>query len=382
MFGGHFRFLVIDGIKFYPLADLCKRFDVQDLIECMQLKKDNKYKALKCDWMDANFLNRLEPSFPEMIENSTLLEEKILFDVAQKKGIDVIYNLAEDVDEQEECSQPEDMCTSLSSRSDLDDENMLVTSEIIPSSLIKGNEDVQDQSNSMEENLIGKIPFSDGRETERFFVDEEENERDSAECQVVEEPHTPTHHTPTSMGNSDLHPPNPVSNNILTPVSSEKRQIQRNLSQDFTAVEVKQKSKEDSSLPDLDGFSVFLNSLETNNNNQNASDAMVEPRLLQEVKATLSSIPLTADSEQIDQTLQRFFKSCQETCAGSHEIVTKAFVSVLKQNLILQNELNTLRSSISELKGDKEKLDAATQRCRDITKQMEDIEEVLLMEGK
>lgn len=65
--------------------------------------------------------------------------------------------------------------------------------------------------------------------------------------------------------------------------------------------------EEDSSLPDLDGFSVFLNSLETNNNNQNASDAMVEPRLLQEVKATLSSIPLTADSEQIDQTLQRFF---------------------------------------------------------------------------
>lgn len=242
LFGGHFRFLVIDGIKFYPLADLCKRFDVQDLIECMQLKKDNKYKALKCDWMDANFLNRLEPSFPEMIENSTLLEEKILFDVAQKKGIDVIYNLAEDVDEQEECSRPVDMCTSLSSRSNLDDENMLVTSEIIPSSLIKGNEDVQDQSNSMEENLIGKIPIFDGRETERFFVDEEENERDSAECQVVEEPHTPTHHTPTSMGNSDLHPPNPISNNILTPVSSEKRQIQRNLSQDFTAVEVQQKS--------------------------------------------------------------------------------------------------------------------------------------------
>lgn len=65
--------------------------------------------------------------------------------------------------------------------------------------------------------------------------------------------------------------------------------------------------EEDSSLPDLDGFSVCLNSLETNNNNQNASDAMVEPQLLQEVKATLSSIPLTADSEQIDQTLQRFF---------------------------------------------------------------------------
>lgn len=88
-----------------------------------------------------------------------------------------------------------------------------------------------------------------------------------------------------------------------------------------------------------------------------------------------------------------FVESCQETCAGSHEIVTKAFVSVLKQNLILQSkltavshhhqfwfkksrfqqyissclltdELNTLRSSISELKGDKEKLDAATQRCR------------------
>lgn len=88
-----------------------------------------------------------------------------------------------------------------------------------------------------------------------------------------------------------------------------------------------------------------------------------------------------------------FVESCQETCAGSHKIVTKAFVSVLKQNLILQSkltavshhhqfwfkksrfqqyissclltdELNTLRSSISELKGDKEKLDAATQRCR------------------
>lgn len=241
LFGEHFRFLVVDGIKFYPLADLCKRFDVQDLIECMQLKKDNKYKALKCDWMDASFLNRLEPSFPEMIENSTLLEEKILFDVAQKKGIDVIYNLSEDVDEQEECSQPVDMCTPLGSK--LDDENMLVTSEIIPSSPIKEKEDMQDQSNSMEENLIGKIPIIDGRETERFFVDEEENERDSAECQVLEEPHTPAHQTPTTMENTDVHPPDPVSSNILTPVSSEKRQIQRNLSQDFTAVEVQQKSR-------------------------------------------------------------------------------------------------------------------------------------------
>lgn len=34
-----------------------------------------------------------------------------------------------------------------------------------------------------------------------------------------------------------------------------------------------------------------------------------------------------------------FVESCQETCAGSHEIVTKAFVSVLKQNLILQSKL-------------------------------------------
>lgn len=241
LFGGHFRFLVIDGIKFYPLADLCKRFDVQDLIECMQLKKDNKYKALKCDWMDANFLNRLEPSFPDMIENSTLLEEKILFDVAHKKGIDVIYNLTEDVDGPEECSQPVDMSPSLNSGSNLNDENKLATAETIPSSFNKGKEDAQDHSNSMEENLIGKIPIIDGRETEKFFVDEEENERDSTECQVSEEPHTPAHHTPNSMGNTDLHSPNHVSSNIPTPVSTEKKQIQRNLSQDFTAVEVQQK---------------------------------------------------------------------------------------------------------------------------------------------
>lgn len=34
----------------------------------------------------------------------------------------------------------------------------------------------------MEENLIGKIFIIDGREIERFFVDEEENERDFVEC--------------------------------------------------------------------------------------------------------------------------------------------------------------------------------------------------------
>lgn len=81
LFGEYFRFFVIDGIKFYLFVDLCKRFDVQDFIECMQLKKDNKYKVLKCDWMDVSFLNRLESSFLEMIENLILFEEKILFDV-------------------------------------------------------------------------------------------------------------------------------------------------------------------------------------------------------------------------------------------------------------------------------------------------------------
>lgn len=64
----------------------------------------------------------------------------------------------------------------------LDDENMLVIFEIILLFFIKEKEDMYDLSNSMEENLIGKIFIIDGREIERFFVDEEENERDFVEC--------------------------------------------------------------------------------------------------------------------------------------------------------------------------------------------------------
>ncbi|XP_061173494.1 uncharacterized protein LOC133182656 [Saccostrea echinata] len=378
LYGAHFRFLVIDGLKFYPFADLCKRFDVQDLTECMRRRKDNKYRAFRCEQIEADFFNRLEPSLPEMTENATLLEEEILFDIVKQIEPEKQDQVGQTEHEPERSDQLEKV--SSIERTNIMPKNpdhLEVTDQNMSPS-IKFQQNGQ-KTNSITEDSAEKVPSAEERSPTGETVS---HHKSNAEEIMLEERRSPAQPgTPIQSkkmsNNVDLCQTNEVSSTVQTPIS-EKRQAQRNLDEDFTTTEDQHKNVVESSSSELDCFSMLLNSLANNNNN--SQNTLLDPNTMHDVQAALSSIPPTADDAQIEQTLQRFFKSCEETCSESHWIVTKAFVSVLKQNLVLQNELNSLRSGIADLKEEKVKLDAATQRCREITKQMDDIEDVLLLE--
>ncbi|XP_062571946.1 LOW QUALITY PROTEIN: uncharacterized protein LOC134233905 [Saccostrea cucullata] len=375
LYGAQFRFLVIDGLKFYPFADLCKRFDVHDLTECMRKRKDNKYKAFRCEQIEADFFNRLEPSLPEMTENATLLEEEILFDIAKQMNPEDQDGTNQTEDESERNDQSEQVASIQRSNvtPELPDNLEVTDQNLSPSIKIQQDEPKTDYNT---EDSAEKVLNTE----ERSPAAESVSHHTSNEEEVIPEERSPAQPcTPiqSKMSNSvEMCQTNEVSSTVQTPIA-EKRQAQRNLDKDFTTTKEQQKNVLESS-SELDCFSMLLNSLANNNNNNQTP--LLDPNAIHDVQSALSSIPPTADEAQIEQTLQRFFKSCEETCSESHGIVTKAFVSVLKQNLVLQNELNSLRSGIADLKEEKGKLDAATQRCREITKQMDDIEEVLLLE--
>ncbi|XP_078314274.1 uncharacterized protein LOC111128674 isoform X4 [Crassostrea virginica] len=378
----NFRFLIIDGIKFYPLVDLTQKFKVQELIECMKLRENNKYQAMRCDWKEADFFCRLEPALPEVTENAILLEEEILFDIAHKTRHESRDSHNNDLKLQEVNLQPKDKSSaSHCTIAIADDEDELRTEDEIPLNICQVGQGVPEGSNTGKKNLEEDSSVSKRNAAGMRLAGQKEAVETSVDSCLPRQPCTPVHSVQRSEENADLCQTNEVSSTVLTP-ASERRQVPRNLTKDLTTDENEQNNEVESSSLNSDCIGVYTSSPEANNNSRSASDAMVEPGILQEVQAMLSSIPPSAKTAQIDQALHRFFETCQDTCSGSHEIVSKAFVSVLKQNLILQNELNNLRSGIAEMKGDKDKLDAATKRCKEITKEMTDIEEVLMVERK
>ncbi|XP_056022880.1 uncharacterized protein LOC125651867 isoform X2 [Ostrea edulis] len=348
LYGGQFRFLVIDGIKFYPFADLCKRFDVVELTACMKMRKDDKYRAFRCEQIEADFLNRLEPLLPKIAENATLLEEDILFDIAQGKT---------DVDKPDESQQLEEkfvMSNNPEHPDQATNQNRLPSAE--PEQ--KG----QISNFPISKNLVKITTNPDDTFLVREMVSPVQNEEDKAVSKKNRILCTPVHNR-CSSSDVEICQTNEVSSTMQTPISEEK-EIQRNLAQDFTAAEEQQTNIVESSSSELDCCDVVQNSTENNNNSQNASDAMLNIGVLQKVQKTLSSIPPTADTTQIHQALQEFFKTCRETSSEAQKIVTEAFVSVLKQNMVLQNELSNLRSGIADLKEDKGKWENATKKCK------------------
>ncbi|OWF54030.1 uncharacterized protein LOC110445729 [Mizuhopecten yessoensis] len=77
LYDGMFRFLVINGRKFFPFEDLCQHYEKEDLINCLK-SKPGRFKAIRCSMIETNFLNNLEPSLPTLVENATIIEEHFL----------------------------------------------------------------------------------------------------------------------------------------------------------------------------------------------------------------------------------------------------------------------------------------------------------------
>ncbi|XP_069138136.1 uncharacterized protein [Argopecten irradians] len=77
LYEGMFRFLVINGRKFFPFEDLCHHYEKQDLISCLK-SKPGHFKAIRCSVIETEFLNNLEPELPVLEENATIIEENFL----------------------------------------------------------------------------------------------------------------------------------------------------------------------------------------------------------------------------------------------------------------------------------------------------------------
>ncbi|XP_052098112.1 uncharacterized protein LOC127732944 isoform X2 [Mytilus californianus] len=78
----YFRYIVVEGEKFYPYEDLLLKFGKIALTRALQSKLPEKFLAYKCSEVEADFLNKLEDLLPTLSIEATLLEESLFQKVA------------------------------------------------------------------------------------------------------------------------------------------------------------------------------------------------------------------------------------------------------------------------------------------------------------
>ena len=240
LFQTNFRFLIIDGIKFYPLVDMTQKFKVHELIECMKVRKNNKYQAMRCDWKEADFFCRLEPALPEVTENAILLEEEILFDIAHKTRHESRDSHNDDLKLQEVNLQPRDNSSaSHCTIAITNDEDELRTEDEIPMNICQVGQGVPEGSNTGKKKLEEDTSVSKQNATGRHLAGEEEAVETSVDSCLPRQPCTPVHGVLRSEENTDLCQTNEVSSTVLTP-ASERRQVPRKLTKDLTTDEDEQ----------------------------------------------------------------------------------------------------------------------------------------------
>ncbi|XP_063432757.1 uncharacterized protein LOC134714952 isoform X2 [Mytilus trossulus] len=118
----YFRYIVVEGEKFYPYEDLLLKFGKIALTRALQSKLPEKFLAYKCSEVEADFLNKLEDVLPTLSIEATLLEESLFQKVASTVESSTIHGEVVDL-------TAEDMANE--SRMDIDDINISQDDSII-----------------------------------------------------------------------------------------------------------------------------------------------------------------------------------------------------------------------------------------------------------
>ncbi|CAC5379404.1 unnamed protein product [Mytilus coruscus] len=118
----YFRYIVVEGEKFYPYEDLLLKFGKIALTRALQSKLPEKFLAYKCSEVEADFLNKLEDLLPTLSIEATLLEESLFQKVASTVESSTIHGEVVDL-------TVDDMANE--SRMDIDDINLSQDDSII-----------------------------------------------------------------------------------------------------------------------------------------------------------------------------------------------------------------------------------------------------------
>ncbi|XP_076102343.1 uncharacterized protein LOC143071726 isoform X1 [Mytilus galloprovincialis] len=160
----YFRYIVVEGEKFYPYEDLLLKFGKIALTRALQSKLPEKFLAYKCSEVEADFLNKLEEVLPTLSIEATLLEESLFQKVASTVESSSIHGEVVDL-------TAEDM--SNESKTDIDDINISQDDSIIeisfnsPESPLQCEETKHVSCNSISANIDSNSePTNNGIPTE------------------------------------------------------------------------------------------------------------------------------------------------------------------------------------------------------------------------
>jgi len=81
-YNSYFRYIVVEGEKFYPYEDLVLKFGKIAMTHALQSRLPEKFRAYKCTEIEADFINKLEDTLPSLCVEATLLEEALFNKVA------------------------------------------------------------------------------------------------------------------------------------------------------------------------------------------------------------------------------------------------------------------------------------------------------------